>query len=294
MLKRFTVFSMVCLMLVFSGMVAFAAEPDASETTVSSLLVTPDKVADMPKSDMKDMYNDQTDVIMEKKSMDKMMVMMTVGQFDMMMDDLRMDSMFQDQMLTKGTEDQWLMMSKDQKNIAIDQMMLTMTQDQMDKMTDTMMLVLTKEQLMSMMTDNTNTMLTNGNALEPLQADMVKMSQGQSMMLQDKVSMDKMMKMMTTDQMFTLRDSMITDSLFQDQMLALGTQKQWQTITKDQMMLAIDQMMMMTMNKDQMSALTEKMMEIMTKEQLATMMLDNTTTIQKPTVIVGYEQKSLD
>jgi hypothetical protein len=281
-------------MLVFSGMVAFAAEASEDGTTVSSLLITQDKAAAMSKTDMKDLCNDQTIVIMDKKSMDKMMVMMTVDQFNLMMDNLRMDTVFQDQLLTMGTEDQWLMLSKDQKNIAIDQLMLTMTQDQMDKMTDIMMRILTKEQLISMITDNTNIMLTNGNALEPLQEDMVKMSKGQSMMLRDKVSMDKMMKMMTTDQIFTLRDSMINDSQFQDQMMAMGTQEQWQTITKDQLMMAIDQMMMMTMNKDQMNRLTEKMMAIMTKEQLAAIMLDNTNTIQKPTVIVGYEQKSLD
>lgn len=287
MSKRFTVFFIVCLMVVLSGTAVFAAEPSEGGATVSSLLMTPDKAAAMDKADMKDMCNDQTMVMMDKKSMDKMMVMMTVDQFNLMMDNMSKDDMFKDQMTAMGTQDQWLMLSKDQKNAALDKLMLSMNQEQLDTMTDLMMMIMTKDQMMSMMSDNTNAMLTTSNALEPLQNDMMRMSQGQSLMLRDKLSMDRMMKVMTIDQITTLRDSMMMDNTLKDQMLAMATKQQWQAMNKDLIIVTIDQIMM-TMTKDQMSQLTEKMMVTMTKDQMTTLMMDNTNTIQKPTTVVGY------
>jgi hypothetical protein len=281
MLKRFTKFFIVSLILVFSGSSVLAAAQSEDAAKVSNMLLTEDKAAVMSKSDLKNMCNDQTLAMMDKKSMDKMMVMMTVDQFNMMMDNMFNDNMFKDQMMTRGTKEQWMMLSKDQMNFEIDKMMLNMTQDQMDKLTDKMMMIMTKQQFESMMTDNMNDMLTTSNALEPSQEDMMKMSKEQSMMLRYKLSMDEMMAVMTDDQFGILIYSMTMGNISKDQMLAMETKN------RDRMIVQIDQMMM-TMTKDQLSKVTEKMMMTLSKDQMRTMMMNNNKIIQKATTVVGY------
>lgn len=277
------VFFIVCLMLVFSGTAVFADAQSESGVTLSNMLITKDQAATMTKEDMKNLCNAQTTAMIDKKSMDKMMVMMTVDQFNLMMDNLFKEDMFKDQMVALGTEEQWMMLSKDQKNAAIDKMMLTMTPEQMGTMKNEMMLIMTKEQMVSIMEDHTNAMLITGSALEPLKEDMMMVSKGQSMILRDKLSMDKMMTVMTNDQMITMVDSMKND--MKDQMMAMGTNEQWMAMDKGQAMVTIDKMMM-TMTKDQMSNMTEKMMVVMTKDQMTTIMMANTNTMQKATIIV--------
>jgi hypothetical protein len=283
MLKKFMVFFIACLMLVLSGTAVFAAAQSEGGATLSNMLITKDQAATMTKEDMKIMCKAQTTAMIDKKSMDKMMVMMTVDQFNLMMDNLFTEDMFKDQMIALGTKDQWMMLSKDQKNAALDKMMLNMTPEQMGTMKNEMMLIMTKEQMVSIMEDHTNAMLITGSALEPLKEDMMMVSQGQSMILRDKLFMDKMMTVMTNDQMSTMVDSMKND--MKDQMMTMGTKEQWAVMDKDQIMVTIDKMMM-TMTQDQMSKMTEKMMVIMTKDQMTTIMMANTNTMQKVTLIV--------
>jgi len=123
-------------------------------------------------------------------------------------------------------------------------------------------------------------LMTKAQMMGLTQDEMTVMCKNQMSMGMYKGTMDKMMTLMTPEQIKLMTDAMITDPMSQDKMTAVGTNEQWTAMNKEKTIAAMDKMMI-TMTTDQLSSMTDKTLAMMTKDQMATMMVNNNSSMMK-------------